>query len=178
VTKAKPPKGLTQFATQVQRHREAVLGHLVVFDPATGATSGTGWAEYREGKLLRSGVITPDRTQGIALRLRELQSEVVRLGLTNPDACVIERLRGSMVHPHLHWAAGVLIAAANPGVCIEIPIPVWRALAAQDPEYTKGDEADALAFGASTLRVVRSLEPWPSPGKVPGRRGANRGRTK
>ena len=170
----KAVKGLTQFATQVQRHREAVLGHLVVFDPATGATSGTGWAEYRGGQLLRSGVITPDRTQGIALRLRELQAAVVQLGLTNPDVCVIERLRGSMVHPHLHWAAGVLVAAANPGVCIEIPIPVWRALAATDPTYVKGDEADALAFGASTLRVVNGGAIPPSPRQVSKRRSPRR----
>lgn len=166
---AKEPRGLTQFARQVLAHREAVLGRLVVIDPATGATSATGYAEYVDGVLTRSGVLQPPRGP-LAQRLVWLWDQVRALGLTGADVCAIERLRGRMVHVHLHWASGVLLAAVGAEVVIEVPIPVWKSLVSQDPSYVKGDEADARAMGQCVVNVVRGVGTWPCPPKVPRRR--------
>jgi hypothetical protein len=167
------PKGLTQYQLAVQRNREAVLGRLLVFDPGTGATSGTGWAEYVGGVLQRSGVLTPPRTP-LPKRLAWLMGVVEDLHLTYPTCCVIERLRGSRVHPHLHWASGVLITAAQPEVVLEIPIPIWKSYSAVDPAYQKGDLADALAMGSATLDLANGLGAWGGAPQVSGRRAPKR----
>lgn len=171
------PRGLTQFERQVTAVRDLVeCGRMVCLDPATGATSGVGWAEYVDGVLTRSGQITTPKGACLAVRLRWIAAKCSVLGLAGADVCVVERLRGRMVHNSLHWSAGVLVTAVAKGPIIEIPIPVWKAIAEADTAYAKGDEADARAMGEAVVRVVRGLPALHRAPKVPRRGGAVRGR--
>lgn len=171
------PRGLTQFERQVTAVRDVVeCGRMVCIDPATGATSGVGWAEYVDGVYVRGGQILTPKGACLAVRLRWIAAKCSVLGLTGADLCVVERLRGRMVHNSLHWSAGVLVTAVAKGPILEIPIPVWKAVAEADPAYAKGDEADARAMGEAVVRVVRGLPALHRAPKVPRRGRTVRGR--
>lgn len=164
-------------AAQLRKHSEAVLGGRVVcIDPATGSTSQPGYAVLEHGELVRSGVLKIDRRLGIARRLKALADQLLDEGLALPELLVVERLRGRMVHPHLHWAVGVIVATLDPEAIIELPIPLWKAVARADTTYAKSDEADACAFGQTVIYLVRGLDPTGSAPQVPRRAGAVRRR--
>lgn len=75
---------------------------------------------------------------------------------------VIEELRGKMVPPHLHWAAGVIIAGIASQVrvlsLVELPIQIWKAHAATDASYEKGDVADAIQIGRALFAYAAHVQ--------------------
>lgn len=152
-------------------------GRVLAFDPATGrGESRPGWAWYVAGELVESGVLQykGGALAGCLSRLHGALLDLVeRLGQV--DAFVVEELRGKMVHPHLTWSVGVAVAAVNCPLTLELSIWIWKAWAAIDPNYTKGDEADAILIGRSAVGLARGNQP-PGGGGPRGRRPSNRRR--
>lgn len=139
------------------RHAQAINnGLLLAIDPASGGTSQPGWAAWRNGKLLRSGTIDLPRKALIQERLNALFHTVEQ---SQPDVLVIERIRGSMAHEHLHWAVGVCVGATCAPVLIEMPVSTWKAHAG--PDHIKSDENDAIAIGNCLLHLA-SGQPLPT----------------
>jgi hypothetical protein len=154
-TEIRWPAGYAQtYYAKVLRHADKARGKLLCVDPATGATSNPGWALFQDGKLVDSGEVTglhgetPDRLFQLFWRLHDDGR------FNNLNMLVVEQLRGKMVAAQLHWSVGVILAALPAEVVCEIPIAVWKSVAAADPNYAKGDEADARTFGVATLAVA------------------------
>lgn len=165
------------FVRQVREHRDVLLaGRFVCVDPATGATSAVGWAEFVAGKFRRGGAIQPPKGLGLVARMRWIMERLIELDLVGVDVVILERLRGRMVHPHLHWATGVLLVALAPETYLEIPIQTWKAAVAADPDYAKGDAADARAFGTAAVNLARGLDPSGRPVAIVGRKRPDRNR--
>lgn len=171
------PKGVELMQLQVTQSRERILdGRMVCIDPASGASSGVGYAEYVAGEFVRSGVIQPKRSGTLVQRLHEIQAQVQALGLGGADICIVERLRGRKVHNSLHWATGVLVTAVAKDKHIEVFIACWKAVAESDAAYAKGDEADARAMGTAIIRLARGEGLPDRVSQVRGRRRTKRGR--
>lgn len=172
------PKGYkTTFFAKIRKHRDKVLhGRVLYVDPATGATSNPGWALSDNGVLVDSGEIvglrgdTPERLQQLYKRLSELGT----LSWGRLDMLVVEQLRGSMVAAQLHWSVGVILAALPAEIVCELPIPVWKSAARADPDYRKGDEADARAFCAAVVAVASGLQSDDGPSNATRRKRRNR----
>ena len=109
-----------------------------------------GWAAYRAGKLLQSGTLG---IGGGTIQER-LNALYKLLEQTAPDVVVIECIRGARVHHHLHWSVGVSVAATNPMLVLECPVPVWKKHVGKN--HVKSDEADALAIGDVTMAIART----------------------
>ena len=145
---------MTQFDADVRRHAYAITrGTLLVIDPASGGTSLPGYACYKAGKLMTSGVL---QIEGGAIQGR-LRALYENLKLTAPDVLAIERIGGPRAHRHLWWSVGVSIAAANPVTLIEVPVSTWKKHALAGNTWTKGDEQDALAMGACIIDAARKV---------------------
>jgi hypothetical protein len=126
-------------------------------DPALGrGVSKPAFALFRDGTEQQSGVfrVRLDSTQECLRQLFWTVRDFVEEHLDEPFVLVIEELRGSMVHCHLHWAAGTIVAAACPTMVVELPICFWKAQAKTDPKYRKGDIADAIQFGKTIMALV------------------------
>jgi hypothetical protein len=165
------PQGwaVTYYA-KVRKHAAKVLeGRMLCVDPATGATSDPGWALFEAGVKVASGTVSGLRGE-TPVRLQQLFWQLHGDARFHPlDILVVEQLRGGMVAAQLHWSTGVIVAALPAEVMCEIPIKVWRAVAKADPTWTKGDEADACAFGAAMVAVASGLD------RVDGARDVPRG---
>jgi hypothetical protein len=178
MTQVRWPKGRATFYKRVKQHADLLAnGRVLCIDPATGSTSQPGWALYVGGRCVRSGVLNLPGRAPVADRLRALRTQLQALDPGALDVLVLEELRGSMVHAHLHWAAGVVAEALHAEVLLEIPIPVWKAVAAADPRYTKGDEADARAFGEALVALARGSAPERGTAATRGWKRTKRGRT-
>lgn len=163
--------GAVKFCRDILRHKNAVLeGTVLCLDPASGGTSQPGWAYISGGELVASGSLAlckGDITDRLVDLLEKLSYPLFKYG--SPDLLVIEELRGRMVHPYLHWSAGVTVVAVNAEAVLEIPITCWKAFAAADPNYAKGDEADARAFAHACIGLARG-EPLPYRSRAVGKR--------
>lgn len=129
-------------------------GHLLAFDPSSGGRgSNPGYAHYYRGKLKNSGVIVLNENLAAPERLQHFAKELlIVFAHTNFDVLVVERLRGKMVPPQLHWSVGVILTHVNYKKFREIPISTWKRYARQMPGYAKGDEADAIAIGFAAIQ--------------------------
>lgn len=170
------PKGQAAFYAAVRKWAPRLLtARVVVVDPSTGATSRPGWAIIEGGAIVASGTL-PIESGGLVTRLLDLWRQLRDTIGVGPTVLVIEKLRGSMVHASLHWAAGVTVAALEPNHVIEIPICVWKAAASQDATYAKGDEADARAMARACLLLAAGAAPDGSGAEAVGADGADSAR--
>lgn len=152
------PKGSqpSKFYSTVRRFSPLLLkGSLLSIDPATGASSLPGYALFKAGKLVDSGVIDVDSTLSVQARLHEINN-VLRKEFPKPDVLSVEMLRGRMVNNTLHWAVGATISSWPTRVFLEVPIVVWKAVSKTVPSYTKSDEADAIIMGEAILTRARN----------------------
>lgn len=156
VVRVKWPKGKTIDAVRrdVALHRETILkGTLLAVDPGS---KFAGYAVYKAGVLVESGVIRMGIKENIQQRLQKLYEELHVL-VAAPDIFATEKIRGSMSHEFLKWAVGVSVAAVRAPVLIEVPIAVWQAI--KDEGYEKTDERDAQLIGKSLIWLAKELEP-------------------
>lgn len=138
---------------------------VLCIDPALGrGASKPAFALFRDGVLHSSGLfkIRPDSTQECLRQLFWAVRDFVEEHLDAPFVLVIEELRGKMVHAHLHWAAGTIVAAACPTLVVELPICFWKAYSVTDPKYRKGDIADAIQFGKTILALTSETSVAPA----------------
>lgn len=106
---------------------------------------------------MTSGEIQIPSSKPIHERLRILYDKASALLPNSPDILVIEEIRGRMAHHYLSWSVGVTLAAIRAPLCIELPINVWKAVAAVTPGYFKGNSQDAEIIG-TTLTILAENE--------------------
>lgn len=157
------PKGRRAFLRQLPQLRASLgTGQAVLaIDPALGrGASKPAFALLRDGAIIDKGIFktrggsTQDALDSLYWAVRSYVEE----HLDEPFVLVIEELRGKMVHAHLHWAAGAIIAGANPSLLVELPICYWKAHAATDSKYRKGDIADAVQFAKTIVALCATDE--------------------
>ncbi len=137
------------FTKLVRLNAHTLLnGTVLAIDPASGGTSLPGWAYWNKGSHVSAGVlaIAPGCIQ------ERLHSLYQSLAGRRPDVLLIERIRGKMAHEYLRWACGVIIAATNPLVLIEVPISTWHKNAG--PDHVKNDMNDAVAIGRTVMTMA------------------------
>jgi Holliday junction resolvasome RuvABC endonuclease subunit len=148
------PRGklVDKFAADVRR-----LGHLLRYGSVLAidpASISVGWAYFENGELKDSGTFNLGKTRPINLRLQDLLKHLQHL--PTPDVLVLEQIKGPGAYDQLKYAVGVTQAAVVTPNMVLCPIPVWKAYAKQDENYTvKGDQADAEVIGAATIEFSR-----------------------
>jgi len=121
-------------------------GRLLSIDPALGTNSNIGWALFEEGELITSGELTVS-SKKIGKKLVEIKDKVSALcELYQPRVMVIEKLRGRILHIHLIWACGAIVAGGDTvQKFFEVDIQSWRRLIPEG--YVKTDQGDAIWIG-------------------------------
>lgn len=147
--------------TACRAHRKAILeGTVLAMDPSSGSfnqkkkeQSYPGYALFREGELVESGVVDLNGQElNIWERLRELY-DCLENDFDVPDVLIIERIRGRVAHQYLKWSVGIIGTAVRAPVVIEMPVSTWRSFAGKDHE--KSDENDAIAIGTAAVKLAR-----------------------
>jgi hypothetical protein len=150
------PKGYGPLKIRLRQLRETLLtGCVLAIDPATGGKSQPGYAVYRRGVLVQSGIIELPKKLDIYRRLPILYDAVRALVLDPPDILVIEAMHSTMTHDHLMFAVGATLAATRTPTVIELPVNMWKAVAKGDEDYKKGDEQDAIMIGFAAIQFAR-----------------------
>ena len=156
--KIKWPGKYFTFRRTVRSYADKILtGSLLAIDPASGSSSMPGYALYEAGQLKERGVIDIARGKSAQVRLSEL-FECMREDFPKVDVLAVEMLRGRMVSPTLHWATGVIVAATDASVVVEVPIPFWKAIAKVTSDYIKSDDMDAALIGEVLIRLANEEE--------------------
>lgn len=153
------PNGNKPFYITLKGLRDEVLtGTVVALDPSSGSRdSQPGYAVFVNGVLTSRGTLRVSPKLPIYERLQLLYDRVAAILPAPPDVFAIEKIHKGMSHQFLQWAVGVSIAAARGKRTLEVPIAFWKAYAKLQPEYGKGDEADAVAIGASIIQYCKEL---------------------
>jgi hypothetical protein len=152
------PLGPTALYSSIYFRREIITtGTVLAIDPSSGSkTSQPGFAVFREGKLEASGIIEIDHKIDINIRLQILYRKIRNLLPVQPDVFLIEQIGGKAHHVLLE-AVGVSIAAAETPIVLRVHNRFWKAWAAQSPEYSKNDAADARMIGESVIQAAREF---------------------
>jgi hypothetical protein len=130
------------------------MGVVVAIDPSVGSSSSMpGWAVYRVGVLVESGIISLPREKALVPRLRALarsMRDIYRKYL--PDVLVYEEIpaqRHGMgnaeAHASLLKAVGVILSIEGPEAAVGIYPVSWKGMVSD--HYIKGDEEDAREIG-------------------------------
>jgi len=181
--KNKAEPGVIQWPQSRARGRKATLRKirgiaqaldsgvpLIAVDPALGREdSRAAVVVFHRGEVVaqwalgaRGAVTTEAALAGLLTQIQAVAQGVAEI-YPGGILLAIEELRGGVVNPHLHWAAGTLIAGIASTIrvlrMIELPICYWKAHAAQDPSYTaKTDIADATQIGRTVYALCRHLQ--------------------
>lgn len=156
----------TVFYQDVEENRKYVLdGTMLSIDPSCGSTkSMPGYAVYRSGILLDSGIIElplnrelPERLQRLVYSLRKLY------GKWEPDVVVYEDVApthfggggfsNAAAHSSLLKSIGALLSVSGPHGYIRLKPMVWKKLVRGS--YVKGDKEDAEEMGWITAELAR-----------------------
>lgn len=155
----------TQVYEQASKCTQFLLGGVVIaVDPSIGSTSSMpGYAVYRAGQLVESGILSvhpgnsvPHRLNQVSVKLRQLYNEYI------PDVLVYEdipaqRHGGSAVsHASLLKAVGAVLSVAGPEYYVGIFPVTWKRLVS--PGYVKSDEQDAIELGRIVIELAKRIE--------------------
>ena len=164
------------YETAIKANADLILdGWLVCVDQATGlGDSDPGYASFYKGELQESGTLQVS-AKGLPEALRQIQEQLTERGLNECDFLVVEAHRGRLVHPHLHYSSGAILAGVECWAWTKIPVQHWKKTARANPDYKKGDENDAIEFGRTVVGDARGVRDgtWP-----PVRRSTNRTRSR
>jgi len=156
----------TRLQIEVHRYRSSILeGTLLAIDPASGGSSLPGFALFKAGEFVESGVIRLPQSALIATRLQVL-AKTLREEFTIPDVLVIEDLPPFMSNRggdfrtkavvNLHYSVGVILSAIPTPRIIHCTPRSWQTWAQTHwPEYRKTDENDAIALGRCVIFHAR-----------------------
>lgn len=135
---------------------ELLHGTVLCVDPSVGSSSSMpGWAVYKQGKLVSSGILEVKAGHTLNQRLFAI-ARVFREKFETPDVLVIEHITqwGRRKVDSLLKGVGAVFAGVLPKVgTIEVPPSVWHLY--PHPGYFKNDEQDAIAMGHFCLAVAR-----------------------
>lgn len=145
-------------------HHGLLKGVTVVIDPSVGSSSSMpGWAVYRQGSYVASGIFELPRTKPIQDRLRALSRALTKLyGEYQPDVLVYEDIPAqrhgmgnAVAHASLHKALGVILSVPGPAGFVGIMPISWKKLVRDT--YIKGDEADAVEMGHVVIELAHEI---------------------
>jgi len=143
----------------LHQHLNTLSGTLIAVDPSSGsAGSLPGFAVYREGVLIESGMLDIPRSGPIWHRLQALRTSLDALVYEyKPELLAVEHvfIKGnSKSMTNLQRAIGVIMSCA-PGDVIEVGSTTWRK---HIPEgYWKADDNDAVAIGYAVIEAAARL---------------------
>lgn len=162
----KLPGKTSQIYADINESRRVLLrGSVLAVDPSIGSRSSMpGFAIYKSGILVTSGVLIIDHTESRWMRLKSVYRQLRNLSKEyGIDACVYEQVpvsahggRSQVSHASLLMAVGVTIAAVDARAFIGIPPVSWKKFVRED--YTKSDEADAVEMGRIVIEMAGLLE--------------------
>lgn len=115
-----------------------------------------GWSKYVAGELVDSGTITMSSNSPIQGRLPQLYDGLSPMA-GDITMVAIERIVAPTVHYYLKWTIGTAISALRGYYLIEVPIPVWKSVAAVTPDYQKTDEWDSKMIGLSVILMAKEI---------------------
>lgn len=144
---------------EAKKWRQLILnGTVLAVDPSSGSYTKTngqsypGYALFKAGKLVDSGIIEMDgKDTDIWERLRELY-DCLHKEFPKPDVLVVEQIRGGFAHQYLKWSVAVIATAVRAPVVIEMNVKIWKSYV--DTSYLKTDEQDAIWIGKALLRIA------------------------
>ena len=160
-----PPGNKTQVYANIRGSVDALInGVVLVVDPSMGSLSSLpGWAVYRSGVLVDSGVLEVHVEGTRWSRLKEVYRQLANFSAAwKPDVCVYEEIpvsahggRSQVSHASLLLALGVTMAAVDAPAFVGIPPISWKRFTSSD--YVKSDEQDAIEMGRITISMARSI---------------------
>lgn len=148
-------------------HSTALLhGTILAIDPSSGsANSQPGYAIYKAGRLVDSGLVRIRSGDHISNRLYRLSRSLLE-EFEQPDLLVTEN-----IPPFMGDGPGAAFATRNVislhqsvGVIMSVwPVPVvavsprsWRSLVPDN--YLKSDENDAIMIGWTAIEIARRVQ--------------------
>lgn len=139
-------------------------GIVVAIDPSIGSSSSLpGWAVYKQGMLVTSGLIEINRNGSVPARLQELAYFIRKLyEIWDPDCLVYEdipaqRYGGGNANAHssLLKSVGVVLSVSGPDYYVGLLPISWKRLVRE--EYVKGDEEDAREIGWIAIQEAKRI---------------------
>lgn len=142
-----------------------VRGTVLAVDPSVGSHSSMpGWAVYRNGRLVSSGVIQLEADAAIWTRLRQLVYELRKLHTQyNPDVLVYENIPAQRYgggnagsHASLLKSVGAILSVSGTDHVVGIMPISWHKLARST--YVKSDKNDAEEIAYVCIEEARKQE--------------------
>lgn len=140
---------------------------MLVVDPSSGSSSSMpGYALFKGGQLVDSGVLQIDSSKEVPRRLQDI-SNCLRSEFPEVDVLVIEDIpsrsfgRNASAHATLLKSVGTVLGSAQYKKFVEVAPSVWHAWLRTYPEeakgYEKGDEWDAKVMGYCVLSIAKEF---------------------
>mgnify|MGYP001571998249 FL=1 len=147
-----------------------ICGSVVCIDPSIGSTSSMpGWAIYRSGELIQSGIFTIDPKIRIWEKARELHRNVYNIYKKfKPDILVYEEIPDQnyrqggatgfnvKAHATLLKAVGAILSVPGTSYAVGLRPIVWKKYVR--PEYRKGDKEDAIEIGYAAIQISKEIK--------------------
>jgi hypothetical protein len=141
-----------------------VYGGVLAVDPSIGSTSSSpGWAYYRDGVLIDSGIIfTGGSHLELWQRARRLGDAISLLSTEyKVDVLVYEDIPATSgfnqnAIASLLKAVGIVLACSKSSHVLGVHPASWKNYVR--PEYKKGDKEDAVEIGWIATSLARHLE--------------------
>lgn len=154
-------KKATKLENQLRDCKSGVLdGTMLVIDPSAGSQSSLpGYALFKKGKLVDSGVIAINIGWKLHRRLQQIQ-KTLQEDFEEVDVLAIEDIQFTnpkmlRAQSTLFKAIGVFLASARYKKLVEIVPTTWKSFLkknnTQFEDYIKGDEWDAIIMGYCIL---------------------------
>lgn len=150
----------------ISRNTQGILrGVIVCIDPSIGSSSSMpGYAVYREGKYVTSGIFEIPVSQPIPDKLRMLANHLRKLYNTYPPDCLVYEdipaqrhgMGNAVAHASLLKALGAILSVPGPMGYVGIMPISWKKLVRDT--YVKGDEADAVEMGYVVIAQAEIIE--------------------
>jgi len=151
---------MAKMGTKISK---AVLtGTMLCIDPSSGSgsqadASNCGYALFKEGRRVDSGIIKMDHKIQSWYRLRELVKALER-DFEPVNLLIVEQLTGPQIHQVLHQAVGAIYGGLDFDNVYEMSIPTWQALSKKLGGWRKSDEADAKYMGYAAICLAMGYE--------------------
>lgn len=168
VSRIEDIKPSTVLYKDVRQLAPQILGETIIsIDPSCGSSSSMpGYAVFRAGELIDSGVLSLSVGADLHIRLQELLAELDILILEHePTILVYENVPAVRFHKgggtssgsqaSLLKAVGVVMAGAHCTYAVGLRPSTWKRLVT--PTYVKGDETDAIEMGGIVLRLAKHI---------------------
>jgi hypothetical protein len=147
-------------------------GRVLAVDPSIGSTSSMpGWAFYKAGVLIESGIleINPkgsvwDRLQDLSRLVRRLYKEF-EIDILVYEDIPSQRQGGGNANAHasLLKAQGAIMSVPGPRAYVGIMPISWKKMVRDT--YIKSDEGDAIEIGWIVIELAKHIEEKDPPGK-------------